>query len=124
MKQTVSFSEFIYAFRSFDGRYEQLGGREGLRLLLQYLEECETDSGEEWELDVIALCCDYACQSPEDIANAYDIPIEINANWATGYKPDPEADADEYAGAVMDYLLNHTIVVDRLADGRILYQQF
>jgi hypothetical protein len=114
MKQTVRFSDFINAFRSFEGRYEQLGGYEGLRILFQYLEEIETDSGEEYELDVIALCCDYACQSPEDIAWDYDMAL-MNTRDMT---------EDELSDAVMDYLNDSTSVVGVLSGGRILYQQF
>ena len=32
---------------------------EGKRALFDYLEECEESIGEEIELDVIALCCEY-----------------------------------------------------------------
>ena len=56
MKQTINFSQFRDEFKAirptnFDG--------EGLKLLFAYLEEYEESTGEEVELDVIALCCDY-----------------------------------------------------------------
>lgn len=114
MKRTIDLHDFINEFRSFDGRAEQLGGREGLRLLFQYLEDRETDSGEEMELDVIALCCDYACSTVEEIAENYGLAL-INTRDRT---------EDECAEAVMDYLNEHTSVVGVLDDGRILYQQF
>jgi hypothetical protein len=34
------------------------------------------DTGEEIELDVISLCCDYSEDTPESIAQSYDIDIE------------------------------------------------
>jgi hypothetical protein len=112
MKRTIDLHDFINEFQAFDGRYEQLGGREGLRLLFQYLEEREVDSGEDMELDVIALCCDFACDTVEDIAESYDIEL------------DPDADDEARADAVMSYLIDRTVVIDELSDGRILYQQF
>jgi hypothetical protein len=47
---------------------------EGLRLLFDYLEEVEADSGVEIELDVIALCCDFTeFQSLQAVAEEYGI---------------------------------------------------
>jgi hypothetical protein len=111
MKRTIDLHDFINEFRAFDGRYEQLGGREGLRLLFQYLEEREVDSGEDMELDVIALCCDYCCQSLEQTAQDHELDLR-------------DMTEDECMDAVMDYLMDHTVVIDRLSDGRLLYQQF
>lgn len=57
MKQTVYLREFIEAFEQA-GRGKQFT-RGGLCLLFDMLEELEEDTGEELELDVIALCCQY-----------------------------------------------------------------
>jgi len=70
MKQTINFSQFRDEFKAirptnFDG--------EGLKLLFAYLEEYEESTGEEVELDVIALCCDYSQASPKEIADAYNL---------------------------------------------------
>ena len=57
MKQSVSITNFIDAFekmRPSNFTYE------GLECLYNYLIECEQDTGEEFELDVIALCCDFS----------------------------------------------------------------
>ena len=90
MKQTVNFSAFVDAFRAY-GRYDQFG-YEGLRVLFDYLEEYEESSGEELELDVIALCCDYSVDSVDDIAAQYDIDM------------DGETDPDVRRELVLDYL--------------------
>ena len=58
MKQTVSKFNFRDAFQDC-GRGEQFS-YEGLGALYDYLDELETDTGEEIELDVIALCCEYS----------------------------------------------------------------
>ena len=57
MFQRVNFSDFRQAFAGH-GREKQFS-YEGMKALFDYLEEQERDAGEEIELDVIALCCDY-----------------------------------------------------------------
>ena len=57
MKTTVTIYDFIEAFRNADRR--ENFSREGLGLLFDYFEQYEQAIGEEMELDVIALCCDY-----------------------------------------------------------------
>ncbi len=57
MKQTVNFSEFCDRFRDMDRNNNF--SYEGKRALLNYLEEYEESTGEEIELDIIALCCEY-----------------------------------------------------------------
>ena len=58
MKQTVNFCDFQDAFRAHD-RKDQFSYA-GKRALFDYLEEYEKDTGEEMELDIVALCCDFA----------------------------------------------------------------
>ncbi len=57
MKRSVSFYDFERAF-SFMGRESQFTYA-GKRALFDWLEEMEADTGEETELDVIALCCEF-----------------------------------------------------------------
>jgi len=55
MKQTVTKSMFRDAFKQVgrnDFSYEGLGS------LYDYLEQYEDNTGEEIELDVLAICCD------------------------------------------------------------------
>jgi hypothetical protein len=69
MKQTVTFYDFQKAFQ--DLRPNNFS-YEGLRALFEYLEESEESTGEEIELDVIALCCDFIeYESIEDYRNDY-----------------------------------------------------
>ena len=56
MKQRVNFSTFESAFRDYN-RLDNFPT--GLRELFKYLEEYEESTGEDLELDVIVLCCDY-----------------------------------------------------------------
>ena len=104
MKTTITKSSFIDAFRTM-GRFDQFG-HEALGLLFDYFEAVEDGTGEEMELDVIAICCDYAVDTMEDIAEAYTIGIN-----------DPE----ERRGAVLDFLLENSVLVGECADGRVVY---
>ena len=71
MKKTINYYDFRTEFRAF-GREEQFT-REGLKALFDYLEELGEDCGEEIELDVIALCCEFVeYDSLEDFHNEYD----------------------------------------------------
>ena len=106
MKTTVNEFEFIEAFRRYD-RFDQFGTT-ALRSLFDYLEDLESDTGEELELDVIALCCDYSVDTVEEIAEAYRIDIA-------------GLDEEEARSAVLDYLNDNTTVVDDDCDGSILY---
>jgi hypothetical protein len=102
MIQTISVSGFREAFRSA-GRAEQFS-YEGLTALFDFLEEVDPD----FDLDVIALCCDYSEDSAEDIAANYDIKVDS---------------VDELEDTVRAYLEEHTTIVAETASG-FLYAQF
>ena len=57
MKQTINSHDFIDAFRNHD-RQDNFSYA-GLHALYDYLEAYEEDTGEEIELDVITICCDF-----------------------------------------------------------------
>lgn len=109
MIQTITLSDFRDAFRRME-RTNQFS-YEGLELIFDYIEEYEQDSGEQLELDVIAICCDWSEDTPEDIASAYDIDIEGK-------------DEDEIKQEVLDHLDYHTQVAGQTATGSIVYAQF
>jgi hypothetical protein len=71
MKQTISFGQFQDAFYNMD-RQNQFSYK-GKKALFEYLEEYEDSTGEQIELDIIALCCDYTeYDSLEDFHLEYD----------------------------------------------------
>lgn len=112
MKQSVYRSDFHDAFIKAD-RKENFS-YDGRNTLFDYLEQYEEDTGEELELDVIALCCDYSEDTPEDIANNYDVDID-----------DIDSDDDDAVKeAVMEYLNDNTTVVGETNKGTIVYQVF
>lgn len=57
MKQTVNFEQFC---DSFSDTYKDNFSYEGKRALFDWLEEYEESTGEEMELDPIALCCEFS----------------------------------------------------------------
>jgi hypothetical protein len=109
MKQTINFSDFVDAFRAYD-RYDQFG-YQALMVIFEYLEELEESTGQELELDVVAICCDYATDNWHDIAVNYSIEIDENEN------------EDEQKQQVIDYLNENTVVLGE-TDCEIVYQSF
>jgi hypothetical protein len=74
MKQTVYLDDFRQAFKNC-GREKQFS-YEGLEILFNWIEQIDSDTGTESELDVIALCCEFNEMYYLDIASSYDIDIE------------------------------------------------
>ena len=58
MKQTLNMYDFERAFINMERNNHF--SHEGLKALFDYIEQYEDDIGEDFELDVIGLCCDYA----------------------------------------------------------------
>ena len=70
MKQNVNFSTFQTAFENLRPNNFSY---EGLTALYDYLIQFEEDTGEEMELDVIALCCDYSELTEMEIRSSYGL---------------------------------------------------
>lgn len=111
MKTSVNFSQFCDAFFT-KGRADQFS-YEAKRALFEFIEEMDDQCGTETELDVIALCCEYAESSIEDLINDYNIDVT-----------EAEGDEDEIHGLVSEYLNDHTMVVSSLDDDSFVYAQF
>jgi len=100
MKVTVTENDFANAFRAIrPGHFSP----DGLAALFAHLEELET-MGEEMELDVIALCCDFS-EYPDALTVAEDI----------GWECEDEEDA-------FARLNSETTVID--FDGGIIIENF
>ena len=108
MKQTISSHKFHRAFE--ESRPEQFS-YETLDLLFDYFESAEEDSGEETELDVIAICCEYSEDSIIAIIESYNIDVS-----------DSDGE-DEIKEAVIEYLTEHTSYVGETSTG-LVYQKF
>jgi len=107
MKTTVNFYDFK---REFQAIRPNNFSNEGLAILFDYLESYEDDTGEELELDIIALCCDYTEETLEEIINNYDIEIDRN---------------EDKLEQVKYFLEQNTMIVGVLDDEEtIIYQVF
>jgi hypothetical protein len=98
MKQTVTESMFVDAFRHANraGQFSVAARR----ALFDYFTECE-EGGEEVELDVIAICCDFAEYSdPREAAEEHGWEADADA-----YEDDAKADA-------MTWLQERTTVLE------------
>ena len=107
MKTTVT----IHAFRSaFENQRPDQFSYEALNALFNYFEGYELETGEEIELDVIAICCEYTEDTTTSIADAYSIDIE-------------GLDEDEADDLVQEYLQENTTLVGYTAGG-FVFQSF
>lgn len=109
MKQSVNFNDFVDAFHSYK-RYDQFG-YEALRIIFDYLEEYEDSCGQEIELDVISICCDYSVEHYTDIAKNYSIDLD-------------GLDDDEAKSAVIEYIQDNSSYLGEATDGELVYQVF
>ena len=98
MKQSVNIYDFERAFKRCE---RENFSYDGLKALFEYLEEFEDSTGEEVELDVIALCCEYA---------EYDSLNEYNDDYGTKY--------DE-----IDLIQDDTTLI-KIDDERFIIQQY
>ena len=98
MYQLINRNMFIEAFSTFDGRYDQMGGYEGLSALFNYLEDEVDPSGHYGvgvQLDVIALCCQFSeYASIEEIIESMGLSFE-----------------DDETEEAMEWLQDHTSVI-------------
>lgn len=107
MKTTLSVYDFRDAFHKADRgtqfSYEALG------IIFDYLEDQENDTGYEYELDVIGLCCELSESTPDEVIQAYGLDIEDDGNELNN---------------VLDYLHDETTVLGVTDNGSIVYVQF
>ena len=109
MKKTLSTWEIADALK----RDEYAGwSYEGAKALAEYLEQLEEDIGEEMELDVVAISCDYS---------EYATATEAAENYADKDYGD-DMDDDEKEAAALKYLQDNTTVIE--FDGGIIIQDF
>jgi hypothetical protein len=108
MIQTINKYGFEQAFKKA-GRGEQFSYA-ALGALFDYFEEYEESTGEQIELDVVAICCEYAEEPAAEIAASYSIDIE-------------GLDGEDVSNAVRTFLHENTLLVAE-EDGVFVYQQF
>lgn len=110
MKKTINLYDFREAFRTM-GRKDNFTYN-GLEVLFDYLEEIEQGSGEEMELDVIGLCCDFAEATLFEIADTYSIDLS-----------EAEDDTEKH-GIVREWLEENGAYVGDTEDTLVYYSNF
>jgi hypothetical protein len=108
MKTTVYFSEFCDYFHKI--RPDNFS-YQGLRVLFAHFEEIEDSCGEESELDVIGICCEFSEAKWQVIASDYSIEIDETEN------------EEEQKVQVLDFLADQGTLVGE-TDHSIVYRQF
>ena len=98
MKQSVNMYDFERAFKNFE---RDNFSYDGLKALFEYLKEYGDGMGEEVELDVIALCCEYT---------EYDSLKEYNDDYGTKYSE-------------IDAIQNDTTLI-KIDDNSFIIQQY
>ena len=83
---------------------------DGLGILFDYFEEIMPD----FELDVIAICCEFAESTQEQLANDYDVHIDEEKN----------EEYEDFEAQVIQYLVDQGVFIGRTFKGTIVYQQF
>jgi len=118
MKTNVNLSDFRDAFKSHDRTNFSYAG---LEALYNWLIDIEEDSGEEWELDVIALCCEYS-----EHKTALECAREYSYEEVVDLEPHGSVDLLEVAeleeAQALEWLNDRTTVI--AFDGGIIIQQF
>jgi hypothetical protein len=116
MKTTVNIHTFREEFNRM-GRGNQFT-YDGLEVLFDYLEELE-HCEEEYELDVIGLCCDFAEGAAKDIARDYRIDLSA----LEGASEDEANFFGALTAIVREYLEDEGVLVGA-TDNTFVYRQF
>ena len=120
MKTTVSAYDFERAFADM-GRKDQFS-YEGLKALYEWFEQYEEDTGEEIELDVIGICCDFS---------EYDSALEAAEEY--GWIKYDDLSDEENEPEAIEWLQDRTTVIvvdavqylgDRSFSGSVIIQGF
>jgi predicted ArsR family transcriptional regulator len=112
--KTFNQQDFINEFEAY-GRTDNFSYT-GLRALFDSLDDIAQDSGQNIEMDVIALCCEFIEEHIDDVISNYDIDVS-------------DMDDDEKIETVREYLQEHTYFISDYElsdlDGQFfLYQAF
>jgi len=108
--QTVDFSIFDQAFRDYN-RQDNFS-RVALREIFEMLDSVSDDTGENIELDVIAICCDFSELSVEDFVKEYRVEVE------------DEECSKEWGVAVESYLQDNAGWYTLIDDETVVFQVF
>lgn len=104
MKLTLTFASFCDEWNGWTDRKDTFSFA-GKRALFDYLEQYEQETGEDLELDIISLCCDFT---------EYDSMLEAAQEHDKDITDEKEA---------REYLEDNTTVID-VQGGGVIIQNF
>jgi len=107
--QTLTKSSFVDTFKQSSRKYQF--SYDALEAIFDYLEEYSDSTGENVEFDIVAICCDWAEMTWNEIASSYDVDLSQCV------------DDDERIEAVKDFLSEETQYCE-LSDGVFVFLQF
>lgn len=109
----IQICNFHDVARAFDdmGRGNNFSS-EGLRVLVDYMENLSDSTGNPVELDVLAWCCEYQEDTVDDIIANYRLKDDVEG-----------LDEEEKRDFVESYLQENTIICGKTKDG-FIYQVF
>jgi hypothetical protein len=110
MKKTINQRDFNDAFLQME-RNDNFS-YEGKKALFEWLEFFEQDTGEQIELDVVSLCCDFT---------EYATALKAVENYSS-FEIDNELNEKEKEKEALDFLENNTSVIN-FSEG-IIIQNF
>jgi hypothetical protein len=120
MKKTLTTYDIANALRDDNNA---IWSWRGAVALAEYLEECEESTGEEIELDVVAIRCDFSeYDSLQDwIEEHYDQPF-TEAMASAGIDLEGEEDEDELDELIRSHIQDHGQLIE--FDGGIIVSSF
>ena len=111
MKKTINFSDFCDAFFN-TGRKDQFSYN-GKKALFEYIESLEQETGDEMELDIVALCCDFT---------EYGTALEGAKNYSGFFTSEEDLNEGEEERQALEFLSDRTTILQ--FDGGIIIQNF
>jgi len=125
MKKTINLYQFRDAF--MDIRPDSFS-YEGLELLFNWYDEYEDSTGEEMELDVIAICGDWNESTVEEIINDYIVSTHKGKtsvyNDTVKVALEDCDEEEERSEVIEEWLQDNTTVAGVTESGTIVYMGF
>ena len=107
--QTLDKYSFIDAFKQ-SSRKDQFS-YEALAAIFEYMEDYSDSTGEPVELDIVAICCEWAEMTWKEIAVSYDVDLS-------------SCDDDDKRIGEIEYFLCDNTQWCALSDGSFVFVQF
>ena len=117
MKKTINTEQAIDMLLADDNANWSVAGA---RAIAEYLEELGEDLGEEIELDVVAIRCDYSEITLEEVLDNYS---EIKEEFEEYKKENEYEDEDKDKDIIKEIIGEHTTIIE-VDDNKIIIQDF